>query len=149
MVVFHDLVARVQNGFRARLQSIAVPDTKMNHAITSILYQQGFIRSIQRGNHLQPLPSEPVPVAQQRLWLDLKYQDNKPVLSQFSSISTPSKHIHLNVEELALLASGRRAKFIEGLHPGEIAVVSTNKGVMELREAIKRNVGGKLLCRAR
>src|SRR5438034_1030158 len=107
MVVFHDICARVQNGFRARLQSIAVLDTKMNLAISMILYRQGFISSVQRGNHLEPdkefVKTQPHNIASRRLWLDLKYRDNKPVLQKMSCVSKGSKRIYMNVEELKKL----------------------------------------------
>jgi ribosomal protein S8 len=46
------------------------------------------------------------------------------------------------------LAAGRRAKFIKPLRPGEIAIINTNRGVLDLEEALKQNVGGEILCRA-
>ncbi|KAI9244160.1 30S ribosomal protein S8 [Sporodiniella umbellata] len=148
----YDLCARVQNGFRARLQAIAIPETKMNLAISNILYKEGFLASVTRGNHIEPdqtyTPTTNDNVATRRLWLSLKYKENNPALSHFSVISKPSKKVYLTVNELKSMSSGRRAQFIKPLQPGEIAVVNTNRGVLELQEAIEKNVGGELLCRA-
>jgi small subunit ribosomal protein S8 len=147
----HDLCARVQNGFRAKLQTIAIPETKMNLAISNILYKEGFLTSVTRGNHIAPdrefTPTTNENVATRRLWLNLKYKENNPALSQLSLVSKPSKKVHFTVNELKNLASGNRSQFIKPLQPGEIAIINTNKGVLELQEAIEKNVGGEVICR--
>lgn len=148
----YDLCARIQNGFRSRLQSIAIPETKMNLAIANILYREGFLSSVVRGNHQGPdaeyTPTTNENVATRRLWLSLKYKDNSPTLSKLSVVSKPSKKVTFTVNEMKQIASGRRAKFVKPLQPGEIAVMNTNRGVLEIQEAIKKNVGGEILCRA-
>ncbi|GAA5805433.1 30S ribosomal protein S8 [Helicostylum pulchrum] len=148
----HDLCARIQNGFRARLQTIAIPETKMNLAVSNILYKEGFLSSVTRGNNIAPdqayTPTTNENVATRRLWLSLKYKENNPALSTLSLVSKPSKKVHFTVNELKNVASGRRAQFIKPLQPGEIAIVNTNRGVLELQEAIEKNVGGELICRA-
>ncbi|KAI8990082.1 30S ribosomal protein S8 [Pilobolus umbonatus] len=147
-----DLCARIQNGFRARLQTIAIPETKMNLAISNILYKEGFLSSVTRGNHLGPdpayTPTTNENVATRRLWLDLKYKENNPVLAQLSLVSKPSKKVHFTVNELKNITNGRRSQFIKPLQPGEIAIVNTNRGVLEVHEAIEKNVGGEVICRA-
>ncbi|KAF9580972.1 hypothetical protein BGW38_002182 [Lunasporangiospora selenospora] len=148
----YDLCARVQNGFRARLPRIAVPDTKMNLAIANVLYREGFIAGVARGDHVEPdaeyVPTTPDNVATRRLWLDLKYNNDEPVLKRMSAVSKPSKKIVMKVEELQNLASGNRSQFIKGLQPGEIAILTTTFGILELREALAKGAGGEVLCRA-
>ncbi|ORX61946.1 30S ribosomal protein S8 [Hesseltinella vesiculosa] len=149
----HDLCARIQNGFRSRLQSIAVPETKMNLAICNILYKDGFLTSVARGNHLGPdttfTPTTPSNVATRRLWLQLKYKENNPTLEQMTVVSKPSKKITYTVSEMKFLSAGRRAKFVSPLQPGEIAIMNTNRGVLSIRDAIEENVGGEILCRVK
>ncbi|CAO3677035.1 unnamed protein product [Umbelopsis ramanniana] len=148
----YDLCARVQNGFRARLQSIAVPDTKMNLAVCNILYREGFVSAVARGNHIAPdatyTPTTTENIATRRLWLTLKYKDNRPALNSLSVVSKPSKKVTFTVNQMKDLAAGRRAKFIKPLAPGEIAIMNTNRGVLELEEAMKQNVGGEIIARA-
>ncbi|CAG8450618.1 11124_t:CDS:10 [Ambispora leptoticha] len=140
MAPVHDICARIQNGFLARLKSIAVPDTKMNLAISKVLYKEGFISSVTRGDHLQPdisyTPTTPENIATRRLWLDLKYRDNKPVLTRMRVVSKGSRRLWMKLEDFVSLCGGRRARFIAPLQPGEIAIVSTNFGVIEMRDAI-------------
>ncbi|KAG0240039.1 30S ribosomal protein S8 [Mortierella sp. GBAus27b] len=147
-----DLCARVQNGFRSRLRRIAVPDTKMNLAISNVLYKEGFIASVNRGDHVAPdtayVPTTPDNIATRRLWLELKYNNDEPVLKKMATVSRPSKKVVMKVQELQALAAGNRAQFIKGLQPGEIAILTTNYGVLELREALEKGAGGEVLCRA-
>ncbi|KAI7870354.1 30S ribosomal protein S8 [Spinellus fusiger] len=147
-----DLCSRIQNGFRARLQTMAIPDTKMNLAVANILYREGFISSVTRGDHTGPdetcTVTTPDNIATRRLWLNLKYKENKPALEALSVVSKPSKKVYFTTNELKNIANGRRAQFIKPLQPGEIAIVNTNLGVLELQEALKKNVGGEILCRA-
>ncbi|KAI7903401.1 30S ribosomal protein S8 [Cokeromyces recurvatus] len=148
----HDLCSRIQNGFRARLQTIAIPETKMNLAVVNILYKEGFLSSVTRGNHIGPdltyTPTTNENVATRRLWLNLKYKANNPALSKLSLVSKPSKKVHFTVNELKNIANGRRAQFIKPLQPGEVVIVNTNRGVLEIQEAIEKNVGGEVMCRA-
>ncbi|OZJ05769.1 hypothetical protein BZG36_01309 [Bifiguratus adelaidae] len=149
----HDLCARIQNGFRARLHQIAVPDTKMNLAVSNIMYHEGFVSNVVRGNHQKPdetyTPTTNDNVATRRLWLTLKYASDAPVLSRMNCVSKPSKRITLTVHEMKDLTSGRRAKGVQPLQPGEIAIMSTNQGLMEIHQALEKNVGGEILCRVR
>lgn len=148
----YDLCARVQNGFRARLRRIAVPDTKLNLAISNVLYKEGFISGVSRGNHVQPdveyVATTPDNIATRRLWLELKYNNDEPVLKSMSAVSKPSKKVVMKASELQNLAAGNRSQFIKGLQPGEIAILTTNYGVLELREALEKGAGGEVLCRA-
>ena len=58
-------------------------------------------------------------------------------MNSFKLISKPSRHIHLSVKEL-------KKKLC--YNPFVLLLVSTSKGVMEASEAVKKNVGGEVLC---
>jgi len=83
------------------------------------------------------------------LWLTLKYKDGRPVLSKMSCVSKPSKRVILTVMGLKKIVSDRREEFLEPLQPGEIIIVSTNHGVLEIHEAMQKRAGGEVLCRVR
>ncbi|KAJ2726712.1 hypothetical protein GGI07_000437 [Coemansia sp. Benny D115] len=152
MVRVHDLCARVQNGFRARLGRIAIPETKLNLSVSRVLYNQGFVSSVTRGTHLGPdaqyTPTTNLNIAERRLWLSLKYYKDEPVLRAMRCVSKPSRHISCNANQLRILASGQSWSIVKGVIPGEIMVVSTTRGIMEIQEAVKLGLGGTLLARA-
>ncbi|KAJ1970563.1 hypothetical protein H4R34_006023, partial [Dimargaris verticillata] len=94
------------------------------------------------------VPTLPDNVATRRLWLKLKYRDDTPTLREMACISKPSRKITFNFGDLQRLASGRPVSIVKPLRPGEIIVVETPEGVLELQEALKQRVGGTVLCRA-
>lgn len=86
-------------------------------------------------------------VAHTRLWATMKYHRNMPVLSKMNVVSKPTRRIHMRVNQMAQLIRGHTASLIKGLQPGECLIVGTDKGIMEIREAVRRRLGGQLLCR--
>jgi ribosomal protein S8 len=150
----HDLCARVQNAFRARHHQISVVHSTQNLAILSILLRAGFVSNIIRGTVDAPSPEDFASAgeAQRRIWAELKYRNDQPVLSDMELVSKPSKRIFMDVSEIRMLCSGRSAQFVKPLGMGEIAVVRTKKKEyewLEAREALQLNLKGEVICRAR
>lgn len=154
MVLPHDLCSHVQNAFRARHARISVPHTVQNLAILSVLFRSGFLSSVTRGTIDQPSPVQfhDAPENQKRIWADLKYREDRPVLTAMALISKPSKPIHMSASEIRRICSGRRAQNIKPLGMGEIAVVKTKDREhewVEAREAVQLSLDGEVICRAR
>jgi len=150
----HDLCARIQNAFRARHQHVCVDHTVQNLGILSILLRSGFLVSLTRGTPLGPSPdaflATPNP-AQQRIWAELKYRDDRPVLRTLELVSLPSRRVFLDPGEVRRICSGRRARQVVPLGMGEVAIVQTSEKEyewLEAREAIRLGLGGEVLCRA-
>lgn len=113
---------------------------------------KGFISSVTRGSASTPSPEEwaAVPESRKRIWATLKYRNERPVLSAMEVVSKPSRRIFLDEVGVRRLASGHRAQFVKPLGMGEIAVVKTgDRQWMEAREAVRLNLGGEVICRAR
>ena len=145
------LCSHLQNATKAKLGITHVPMTRMNLNILMCLQREGFISSVTRGSFAGPdktyTPTTNQNVASRRLWVELKYYDNEPVLSKMSSISKPKQRLWRGVEDLKPLAKGEWWKYVHGLKPGEAIILSTDRGYFELREAIEKKTGGQLLCR--
>jgi len=87
--------------------------------------------------------------ATRRLWVGLKYWNSEPVLRSMGMVSKPTRRIWIGVEGLREIAKGERSGYVKGLRGlGECLYVSTDRGIMEVRECVERGVGGMLLCRA-
>ncbi|KAF8225233.1 ribosomal protein S8 [Tricholoma matsutake] len=150
----HDLCARLQNAFRARHQRIAVDHNTQNLGILSILLRAGFVSNLTRGTIVAPSPEDfnTAGEAQRRIWADLKYRDDRPVLQVMELISRPSKRVYMDLPEIRLICSGRRAQTVKPLGMGEIAVVRTKDREyewLEAREALQLKLPGEIICRAR
>ena len=153
MVLPHDLCSHIQNAFRARHKSICVPHTTQNLGILSILLRAGFITNLTRGTTSQPSPDQfhVASEAQRRIWAELKYREDRPVLRHMGLVSKPSKRVVMEPAEIRLLCSGRRAQKISPLGMGEIAIVHTNNREnewLEAREALQLKLGGEVVARA-
>jgi len=149
--------AHLQNASRARLGLTSLPNNKYNLHLALALHRAGFISSVTRAGPHPPPPellatfeAEPVTsanVATRRLWLGLKYWNNEPVLRNMQAVSKPSRLITATVPELNRIARGFPAGYVKGLNLGECLFLSTDRGVLEVREALQRKVGGLVLCR--
>ncbi|KAJ3129288.1 Small RNA 2'-O-methyltransferase [Nowakowskiella sp. JEL0407] len=133
------------------LRRVAVPDSKTNRAICQILYREGFVAGLASGDirgpfHTGfPVPLTPDNVSKRRLWVDLKYRDGKPVLTKMQVVSKPSRRVYATVEELKAVAAGRSyTGLLKPQEFGQATVIDTEYGILELKEALSKNVGGEV-----
>lgn len=78
----------------------------------------------------------------------MKYWNNQAVLSEMKMVSKPTKRIWMGSEGLGKVMRGHGEGEVKGLtRPGECLFVSTDRGIMEIRECVERKVGGMVLCR--
>lgn len=150
----HDLCSKIQNAFRARHQKLAVDHNTQNLGILSILLRAGFISSITRGTTVGPDPVSfnLAKESERRIWADLKYRDDLPVLNNMELISRPSRRVFLELAGIRAICSGRRAGQVKPLGMGEVAMVRTEDKEhewLEAREALQLKIPGEVVCRAR
>ena len=87
-------------------------------------------------------------ISSRRLWVGLKYWNQRPVLEKMGMVSKPTRRVWNNVPQLEMLVKGEKVGYVKGLRGvGESMYLSTDRGIMEIREAVERKVGGMLLCR--
>lgn len=122
-----DLIIRIKNAIRARRKEVAFDNLKINKAICKVLVSEGFLENFDVGI----IDDKKVIIAK------IKYEKRVPVFTDVLVVSKPS---------LRRYAMARQIPDIQkkGRHT---IVLSTNKGIMTGREAIKRNMGGEILFR--
>ena len=121
-----DLLTRIRNANDAKHETVDVPASNMKKAISQILLDEGYIKSIQVIEDGK----------QGTIHITLKYGENKtPVIQGLRRVSKPGLRIYTNVEDMP--------KVLKGLG---IAILSTNKGIMTDKQARKENVGGEVLA---
>ncbi|KAK3382267.1 ribosomal protein S8-like protein [Lasiosphaeria ovina] len=153
--------SHLQNATRARLGLTSLPSNKYNLNLALALHRAGLVGSVTRGGP-QPPPmealssleaggaTEPVTtanVATRRLWLGLKYWDNEPVIRNVKVVSKPSRLVTAALPALERVSRGLPADHLKGLNLGETMFLATDRGVLEIREALVKKVGGLVLCR--
>ncbi|KAI8444244.1 ribosomal protein S8 [Phakopsora pachyrhizi] len=144
-----NLCSHLQNTSQRRLRQVMVPSSSLNLSILSVLLEHGFISNLTRGTVEGPDPKgfkDPeLPIARRRLWVELKYRDEQPVLRKISLVSKPSVRVHMYRQQLLdyITRTG-------GLGLGEICLV--RGGIWEARQAIRLmnspDQAVEVICRA-
>jgi len=115
-----DFLIRIKNATLAGKREFELPKTKMIKAVAQVLKKEGFLESCleKKGN----------------LLIKLAYKKKKPVIFGLKLISRPGLRIYIRADELAQK---------KGM---SVFILSTCKGVVSSREALKLRVGGELIA---
>ena len=63
-------------------------------------------------------------------------------------VSKPTRRVWMGFRDLFELSKGNKMGHVRGMRGvGESLYVTTDRGIMELRECVERRTGGMLLCR--
>ena len=122
-----DLLARVRNGAQARKDYIDCPWSAIKERIARVMVTEGFLQecsALDLGKGKKDL----------RVWL--RYDaGQRPVINGLKRVSKPSARIYVGADSMPKVRGGMG-----------ISIVSTPLGVLVDREAVRRKVGGELLC---
>jgi len=120
-----DYLTIIRNGCKAKFDYVDAPASNIKRQISMLLLEQGYIKKyILIDDGKQGII---------RVWL--KYDESgKPIINTIKRISTPGRRKYESVDRLP------RVKDNLG-----IAVMTTPKGVMTARQAIRDKVGGEVL----
>ena len=116
-----DFLIRLKNASMANLREVSIPKTNLIFAVAKTLKSEGFIESIEEKDG--------------ELMVKLSIYAKKPVLSNVTIISRPGLRIYMNVDE------------IEAIKSPDIYIISTPKGVMSGKQAIKARAGGEVIAK--
>jgi len=119
-----DFVIRLKNAALARKKELYVPFSKIQKEIGKVLVKEGFLEDIK----------EDEIEGKKTLYVKLRYQRRRPVVTDIAIISKPSLRVYVGSDEIARKQG--KAKTV---------ILSTNSGIITGKEAIKKKVGGELL----
>lgn len=154
LVNLANFCAHIKNCTNVNIGLTSVPFSRLHLQVAVNLYKEGFISSVQKGSTSgpdeKPVEITPDNIATRRLWLNLKYKDNMPVIRDLSLVLKPGRRVNLTSTEVKALASGLPVRFIKPLQPAECVFIKTKSGeVLEVQEAATRNASGLALCRVK
>jgi small subunit ribosomal protein S8 len=126
MVADHlsDFVTRVRNGYRAKLLSIEVPNTRVVKEVAGVLVKTGYLEKAEINKDDKT-----------SLSIGLKYENRKPAITGIRRVSKPGVRIYTGIKDIPKVWG----------HLG-INILSTNKGVVSGKEARKLKAGGEIIC---
>ena len=121
-----DYLTRVRNAVRANHRVVEIPASNLKKEITKILFDQGYILSYKFDDSS----------LQGTIKIAVKYDENKQsVIRKIQRVSKPGLRKYSSSSDLPRVLNGLG-----------IAIVSTSKGVMTVKQARRENVGGEVLC---
>lgn len=119
-----DFIIRLKNAGAVGKKEVAVPYSKLRHAIADKLVAAGYIeKAEQQGKKVQ-----------KTLAVTLKYEGGKHSISGVKRVSKPGRRLYTKVADI------HRVKFGHG-H----MILSTPAGILTSEEAKAQNVGGEQL----
>lgn len=119
-----DFIIRLKNAGVVGKKEVAVPYSKLRHAIADKLVAAGYIEAAaQQGKKVQ-----------KTLAVTLKYENGKHRISGVKRVSKPGRRLYTKVADI------HRVKFGNG-H----MILSTPAGILTNEEARSQNVGGEQL----
>lgn len=125
MYTIGDYLIQLKNGYMARKKEVVFPFAKIVVSIGKILENEGYVKK----SIVTEVDGRKYVVA------TLLYKNKRPAMKDVKLVSKPSVHRYVTKTNIKRYGGNFG-----------ISVVSTSKGVMTGREAIKAGVGGELLC---
>lgn len=123
-----DFLTRVRNAINANHRILEVPSSKMKLEIAKVLLENGYIQNFkEEGEGYKKV-----------LKMALKYNPvtKKSAISKIERVSTPGLRQYTSVDDMPRVLNGLG-----------IAILSTSKGIMTDKHAVRENVGGEIICR--
>ena len=123
-----DYLTRIRNASLTGHKVVEIPSSKMKNEITKILFDEGYIMSYKIVE---------IKDNQDIIKIALKYDGltNEPVIRKIQRISRPGLRKYSGSKNIPRILNGLG-----------ISIVSTSKGVMTGKTALKNKIGGELIC---
>jgi small subunit ribosomal protein S8 len=125
-----DMLSRIRNATIARHARVEMPSSRLKVEIARILESEGYIQGFKV---LEPQGGERV---QAHLRMFLKYGPRgERLISGIQRVSRPGRRVYFGRDEVPDVLAGLGT-----------SILTTSRGVMTGREAVKAGVGGEVLC---
>ncbi|MFZ5564728.1 MAG: 30S ribosomal protein S8 [Thermodesulfobacteriota bacterium] len=121
-----DMLTRIRNAGKAKHPSVDMPNSKLKTRIANILKEAGYVKNYKViDDGIQGV-----------LRVYLKYDKNQThVIYGIERVSKAGRRIYSKKKDVVPVLNGMG-----------ISILSTSKGVMTDKQAIRENVGGEVLC---
>ncbi len=119
-----DMLTRIRNAGKAKLETVVMPSSKMKAAIADVLKSEGYIADYSVAGDVK-----------KELTITLKYYKEESVIEGITRVSKNSCRIYCGSEDIPRVRNGLGT-----------VILSTPKGVISCRTAKAEQVGGEVLC---
>ncbi|KKQ51946.1 30S ribosomal protein S8 [Candidatus Woesebacteria bacterium RIFCSPHIGHO2_01_FULL_39_17] len=115
-----DFLTQIKNASLAGKKTVEVQTSSFIKATARVLQQENYLEDVREEG--------------KKLTLRISYRKKEPIITDIRLISKPGLRIYMARDE------------IEKRHSPSILIISTPRGVMSSREAIKKGVGGEVIA---
>ena len=116
-----DFLIRLKNASMANIKELTMPTTNLIEGVAKALKDEKFLSDVS--------------VKDGKITVKLAIYMKRPVLTNVTVISRPGLRVYMNVDEL------------ESIKSPDIYILSTPKGVMSGKKAIKTRTGGEVIAK--
>ena len=122
-----DFLTRIRNAIKANHRIVEIPASNIKKEMTKVLMDKGYIRNYKfQDDNMQGT-----------IKIALKYnpQTKQSAITHLHRISKPGLRKYASSENIPRVLNGLG-----------VAILSTSKGVITDKEAVKEHIGGEVLC---
>ncbi len=121
------MFTKIRNAQAVKKEAVVIPYSKLKMEVAKVLLRTDYIKEINRRGKKNKKTIE----------LVLSYDENgKAAIVHIARISKPSCRVYLPLKEIKPIRQGFG-----------MTILSTPKGLLTNKEAIKEKVGGEVLCK--
>jgi small subunit ribosomal protein S8 len=125
-----DMLARIRNATESRHSRVDMPSSRLKVEIARILESEGYVQGFKV---VEPQAGQP-PQATLRVFLKYGPRGER-VITGIERVSRPGRRVYFGRDEVPDVLAGLGT-----------SILTTSRGVMTGREAVKAGVGGEVLC---
>ena len=127
-----DMLTRIRNAVAAKHTRVDMPSSRIKNDIARILQDEGYIQGFKVLDDAESKSSAPV----KTLRVFLKYGPHgERLITGVQRISRPGRRVYFGRDDVPDVLAGLGT-----------SILTTSRGVMTGREAVKAGVGGEVLC---
>ena len=121
-----DLLTRLRNASKARLDECVIPHSTLKENIAAILKTEGYIADHSNGASAE---------GHKTLVVKMKYVDGAPAITGITRVSSPGRRLYFGYTEIPRVLNGLG-----------IGIMSTSKGLMKDADCRRNRAGGEMIC---
>ena len=129
-----DMLTRIRNAVTAKHTRVDMPSSRIKADIARILQDEGYIQGFKVLDEAAGAPKGVAPVKTLRLFLKYGPHGEK-LITGVERISRPGRRVYFGRDDVPDVLAGLGT-----------SILTTSRGVMTGREAVKAGVGGEVLC---
>ena len=129
-----DMLTRIRNAVTAKHTRVDMPSSRIKADIARILHDEGYIQGFKVLDEAAGAPKGVAPVKTLRLFLKYGPHGEK-LITGVERISRPGRRVYFGRDDVPDVLAGLGT-----------SILTTSRGVMTGRAAVKAGVGGEVLC---